>query len=121
MRFLTRRSKLLTLFFDGVMKNLVCSPLRYLRTVWRKRVEPLLNMRDDGLLRREFQPSFAQERLYERFDRPFQEVPRGSGDDEIISIPDQVDFGVFSRFTPFWEVGGQELFQPVQGHRRNDG
>jgi hypothetical protein len=53
MCFLILVRNALMLFFEGVMKNFAFLPDRYLRTVCRKQVKPLLDMRDDGFLRRE--------------------------------------------------------------------
>lgn len=45
------------------MKNLARFPYRYLRIVWHRRVKPLFDVRDDRLLRGEFESSLHRASL----------------------------------------------------------
>jgi len=56
--------------------------------VLTKGVEALIHMRDDGLLRREFQSTLAQEALDQRLHLIFQQFFRLAGDDEVVCVPD---------------------------------
>src|SRR2546430_16648494 len=79
-------------------------------------VEPLVNMCDAGLLRRELQAPFAKELLDEGADFTFQHVPGRTGDDEVIRISNEVDFGIDGRPRNLLPMEGmvEEIFQAVK-------
>src|SRR2546430_14234350 len=86
-------------------------------------VEPLVNMCDAGLLRRELQAPFAKELLDEGADFTFQHVPGRTGDDEVIRISNEVDFGIDGRPRNLLPMEGlvEEIFQSVQNQVRQRG
>ena len=48
-------------------------------------VEPLLDMRDDRLIRRKLKAAFSEEPLHERADLLLQHLSRGTGDNEVVA------------------------------------
>ena len=63
-----------------------------LAEILSEEIKPLVNMRDASLLRRELQSPFVHKLLDEGEDFVFQHVLGRTGDDEVIRIPNQVDF-----------------------------
>src|SRR3989442_1153072 len=86
-------------------------------------VEPLVNMCDAGLLRRELQAPFAKELLDEGADFVCQHVPGGAGDDEVIRISNEVDFRIDGCPRDLLPMEGliEEIFQSVQNQVRQRG
>jgi len=86
-------------------------------------VEPLVNRRDAGFLGRELQAPFAQELLDEGTDFLFQHVLGRAGDDEVVRIPNKVDFGIdgFPRDRLRTEGLVEEFFQSIQNQVRQRG
>ena len=86
-------------------------------------VEPLVNMRDAGFLWRELQAPFAQKLLDEGTDFLFQHVLGRAGDDEVIRIPNEVDFGIDGSPRDRLPVEGlvEEFFQSIQNQVRQRG
>ncbi len=61
-----------------------------LTDVLPQEVEPVVDVRDDGLVRREVQPSLLEEPFHQRHDLVFQQLFRGSSDDEVIGKTDDI-------------------------------
>ena len=62
--------------------------------VLAEEVEALCDVRDDCFLLREFQSSLPHERFHERFDFLFQQLLRGTGDDEVVRKSHQIHLRV---------------------------
>jgi hypothetical protein len=76
-------------------------------------VEPILNVGDAGLLRREFQSPLAQELLDQRPDFILQQLFSSAGDDEVIRVPHKVHLGIVQ--LPVETLHTEVLFeQPLQ-------
>src|SRR6516164_5195319 len=58
--------------------------------VLSEEIKAFLHVGDDRLFRRELQPSLLQKLLNEEFDLSFQQFFRPTGDDEVISITDEI-------------------------------
>jgi len=73
-----------------------------------------------GLFRRELKASLPEELLNHGTDFIFQQLFRDTGDNEVIRIPNQIDFGIESscRRLSHREGFSEELFQSVQHHIR---
>jgi len=86
--------------------------------VLSEEIEPLVDVRNDCFLLREFQPSFGHEGFYQGLHLLFQHFFRCTGDDEVIGISYQVDhvIDVSCPTSPAFpgEVLEQSLFQTVQ-------
>src|SRR5580700_6173200 len=63
-----------------------------LANVLSEKVEADFYMRDQGLLFREFQPSFAQKLHDKRFDFVLKQLLRAAGNYEVVCIANHVDF-----------------------------
>src|SRR3989337_4550356 len=59
-----------------------------------KKIKPIIDMRDTGLVRRELKPSFSQEMLDQWSDLILQHLVRVAGNNEVVGIPYQANFGV---------------------------
>ena len=84
--------------------------------VLSEEVEPVVDMGDAGFLGRELQAPVAQELLDQRFDFIFQQLLGHAGDNEVIRISDEVDFGKDG--SPFYPLRTEallkEFFQSIQ-------
>src|SRR5690348_1765480 len=96
-RVLIFRRKALTLFFDGVMKNLERFPRRYLRIVCPKKSNPSSIRVMTVFVGESSSPRSRRQLLHQRFNLLFQQFFRTAGDTKIIGIPDQVNLGSLSR------------------------
>src|SRR5580704_14271568 len=71
-------------------------PVRVTAHVLSEEIKAFFHVGDDRLFRRELQPSFLQKVLNEGFDLSFQQFFRPTGDDEVISITDEVHRSSFT-------------------------
>ena len=86
-----------------------------------KEVEPLIDMCDRRLLRREPKPPFREKIGDHGIDFVLQLLSRASGDDEVIRVSDEVDFGMV--VAAVLESLTQQSLQSLQGQvhqRRRD-
>ena len=74
-------------------------------------VEAVVDVGDKGLLHRQLQTPFREERDQELSDL-FRDILRGCGHDEVVGVSHHVDLGVLT------EVLFQQRLHPVQGHVR---
>jgi hypothetical protein len=65
-------------------------PVRVTAHVLSEEIKAFFHVGDDRLFRRELQPSFMQKLLNEEFDLSFQQFFRPAGDNEVISITDEI-------------------------------
>jgi hypothetical protein len=56
---------------------------RILPDMVAQKIKAVLDVRDAGFLRGEFEPTLVKELLYQRFDFMFQQFIRAAGNDEI--------------------------------------
>jgi hypothetical protein len=105
----TFRKNAFTFCLEGLVSTF---PFGYLRTVWPRKSKPS-STRVMTVFSCELQPTLPHESLHERFDCGFQKLLRISRDDEVISVPRQVDHVAGAVFPP-WEVFFEEGGESVQ-------
>jgi len=80
-------------------------------------VEAVRDVRDDRLLRREREATFAHELLHERPNLRFQDLFRDAGDDKVVCKSYEIHLGAM---TELWlrEAFAQPPFETIQGEIR---
>ena len=85
-----------------------------LADVLPQKIEPVVNVGYDRFLRGQFQSALCQKLCDDWFDFLFQQFFGCAGDDEVIGLSDQIDFGFASGSACRSKLISQSLFQPIQ-------
>ena len=106
--------------FHVLLARLDQQDSRVLPEIPAQEIEPLVDVRDSRLRRRQSQPSLCEERFHPWPHFALQEVFRRSCDHEVIGVPDHMDFELLDlRLAQLrTEVRVQARFQSVQCHVR---